>query len=65
MMVRHTRTLRRGEHVTVNNGIPFWSGYTARIRPGPDEDGDDPTVIARIIHNAVAPAPTSPRSGLS
>lgn len=58
MMVRHTGTLWRGEHVTVNNGTPFWSNNSARIRPGPDEDADDPTIIARMIYNAVAPAPT-------
>lgn len=57
LMVRHTATLWRGKHVTIENGIPFWSSE-AGIRPGPNEDADDPTIIARIIHNAVAPDPT-------
>lgn len=57
LMVRHMDTLWRGRHVTVDHGTPYWTGSSTPIRPGPDEDGDDPAVIARMIYNVVAPVP--------
>lgn len=57
MMVRHTDTLWRGEHVTVDHGTACWTGYSSPINPGPGEDGDDPEAVARVIYNVIAPTP--------
>lgn len=56
LLIRHTAILWRGKRVTVDHGMPFWSG-AGRIRAGADEDEDDPEIIARVINNVVAPVP--------
>lgn len=57
MTVRNTATFGRSEEVTVDHGTPYWSGRSTPIRPGSDEDDDDPEIIARMIYNVIAPVP--------